>query len=191
MWALVLGRGGFEPPKALGQLIYSQSRLTASVSARPRDFTDNRAMGKLRWILCQGLIAPSTERFIAGASNPRFEFSRTDPAGPRGSPLRRPLSDRDRRALAYPERRSRARGWRSTARCADCRREWPLDARWSTSAGAWRLHRRRPRVVAVDQYAPNPAAGACAARDEIRRRGLGAFSLAGGAAAGAKLRAAP
>lgn len=65
MWALVLGRGGFEPPKALGQLIYSQSRLTASVSARPGDFTDNRPMGKGRWILWQGLIAPSTERFAA------------------------------------------------------------------------------------------------------------------------------
>ena len=75
MWALVLGRGGFEPPKALGQLIYSQSRLTASVSARPRDFTDNRAMGKLRWILWQGLISPSMERFIVGASNNGFEFS--------------------------------------------------------------------------------------------------------------------
>src|SRR5260370_34992378 len=75
MWALVLGRGGFEPPKALGQLIYSQSRLTASVSARPRDFTDNRAMGKLRWILWQGLISPSMERFTVGASNDGFELS--------------------------------------------------------------------------------------------------------------------
>ena len=75
MWALVLGRGGFEPPKALGQLIYSQSRLTASVSARPRDFTDNRAMGTRRWILWQGLITPSMERFIAGASNGGYEFS--------------------------------------------------------------------------------------------------------------------
>src|SRR6266481_5316098 len=65
MWALVLGRGGFEPPKALGQLIYSQSRLTASVSARPGDFTDNRPMGKRRWILWQGLIAPSMDRFVA------------------------------------------------------------------------------------------------------------------------------
>lgn len=64
MWALVLGRGGFEPPKALGQLIYSQSRLTASVSARPGDFTDNRPMGKRRWILWQGLIGPSMERFV-------------------------------------------------------------------------------------------------------------------------------
>ena len=75
MWALVLGRGGFEPPKALGQLIYSQSRLTASVSARPRDFTDNRAIGKLRWILWQGLITPSMERFIVGASAGGFKFS--------------------------------------------------------------------------------------------------------------------
>src|SRR6266851_3648055 len=75
MWALVLGRGGFEPPKALGQLIYSQSRLTASVSARPRDFTDNRAMGKLRWILWQGLISSSMERFTVGASNAGFELS--------------------------------------------------------------------------------------------------------------------
>jgi uncharacterized protein len=65
MWALVLGRGGFEPPKALGQLIYSQSRLTASVSARPGDFTDNRPMGKRRWILWQGVIAPSMERLVA------------------------------------------------------------------------------------------------------------------------------
>jgi uncharacterized protein len=75
MWALVLGRGGFEPPKALGQLIYSQSRLTASVSARPGDFTDNRPMGKRRWILWQGLIAPSMERFIVSATSGGFEFS--------------------------------------------------------------------------------------------------------------------
>ncbi len=75
MWALVLGRGGFEPPKALGQLIYSQSRLTASVSARPSDFTDNRPMGKRRWILWQGLIAPSMERFIATATDRGFELS--------------------------------------------------------------------------------------------------------------------
>jgi hypothetical protein len=75
MWALVLGRGGFEPPKALGQLIYSQSRLTASVSARPRDFTDNRPMGTRRWILWQGLIIPSMERFIVGASDGGFELS--------------------------------------------------------------------------------------------------------------------
>ncbi len=75
MWALVLGRGGFEPPKALGQLIYSQSRLTASVSARPRDFTDNRAMGTRRCILWQGLITPSMERFIVGTSGDGFELS--------------------------------------------------------------------------------------------------------------------
>src|SRR4029077_20845598 len=75
MWALVLGRGGFEPPKALGQLIYSQSRLTASVSARPRDFTDYRPMGTWPWILCQGLIAPSMERFVAGASAEGFASS--------------------------------------------------------------------------------------------------------------------
>jgi hypothetical protein len=75
MWALVLGRGGFEPPKALGQLIYSQSRLTASVSARPRDFTDNRPMGTRRWILWQGLVTPSMERFIVGASGGGFELS--------------------------------------------------------------------------------------------------------------------
>jgi hypothetical protein len=75
MWALVLGRGGFEPPKALGQLIYSQSRLTASVSARPGDFTDNRPMGKRRWILWQGLIAPSMERFVAARSENGFQLS--------------------------------------------------------------------------------------------------------------------
>src|ERR1700716_1404776 len=75
MWALVLGRGGFEPPKALGQLIYSQSRLTASVSARPGDFTDNRPMGKRRWILWQGLIAPSMERFIATRTDSGFQLS--------------------------------------------------------------------------------------------------------------------
>src|SRR5882762_7959248 len=75
MWALVLGRGGFEPPKALGQLIYSQSRLTASVSARPGDFTDNRPMGKRRWILWQGLIAPSMERFIAARTETGFQLS--------------------------------------------------------------------------------------------------------------------
>src|ERR1700716_1028949 len=75
MWALVLGRGGFEPPKALGQLIYSQSRLTASVSARPSDFTDNRPMGKRRWILWQGLIAPSMERFVAARTESGFQLS--------------------------------------------------------------------------------------------------------------------
>src|SRR6266702_1795679 len=75
MWALVLGRGGFEPPKALGQLIYSQSRLTASVSARPANFTDNGLMFKRRWIVWQGLIAPSMERFIASASEDGFELS--------------------------------------------------------------------------------------------------------------------
>src|SRR2546430_12642748 len=75
MWALVLGRGGFEPPKALGQLIYSQSRLTASVSARPGDFTDNRSMGKRRWILWHGLIAPSMERFVAARSESGFLLS--------------------------------------------------------------------------------------------------------------------
>src|ERR1700737_1479587 len=75
MWALVLGRGGFEPPKALGQLIYSQSRLTASVSARPGDFTDNRPMGKRRWILWQGMIAPSMERFVAARTESGFQLS--------------------------------------------------------------------------------------------------------------------
>src|SRR5437870_5629462 len=74
MWALVLGRGGFEPPKALGQLIYSQSRLTASVSARPGDFTDNARMPKRRWIFWQGLIAPSMEFFQAAASDKGFEL---------------------------------------------------------------------------------------------------------------------
>lgn len=75
MWALVLGRGGFEPPKALGQLIYSQSRLTASVSARPGDFTDNRPMGPRRWILWQGLVAPSMERFVAARTENGFQLS--------------------------------------------------------------------------------------------------------------------
>jgi uncharacterized protein len=75
MWALVLGRGGFEPPKALGQLIYSQSRLTASVSARPGDFTDNRPVGKRRWILWQGLIAPSMERFVAARTESGCQLS--------------------------------------------------------------------------------------------------------------------
>src|ERR1700731_523679 len=75
MWALVLGRGGFEPPKALGQLIYSQSRLTASVSARRGDFTDNRPMGKRRWILWQGLIAPSMERFVAARTENGCQLS--------------------------------------------------------------------------------------------------------------------
>src|SRR5207247_7400874 len=70
-----VGRGGFEPPKALGQLIYSQFRLTTSVSARPADFTDNGLMSKRRWILWQGLSAPSIERFIASASDDGFELS--------------------------------------------------------------------------------------------------------------------
>ena len=69
-----MGRGGFEPPKALGQLIYSQSRLTASVSARPADFTDNGLMSKRRLILWQGLVAPSMERFIASAADDGFEL---------------------------------------------------------------------------------------------------------------------
>jgi uncharacterized protein len=75
MWALVLGRGGFEPPKALGQLIYSQSRLTTSVSARPGDFTDNDSMANRRWVLWQGLISASMERFILSASAEGFEFN--------------------------------------------------------------------------------------------------------------------
>src|SRR2546425_1886065 len=75
MWALVLGRGGFEPPKALGQLIYSQSRLTASVSARPGNFTKNCEMGKRRWVLWQGMIAPSLERFILSSSLDGFELN--------------------------------------------------------------------------------------------------------------------
>src|SRR2546423_6899615 len=74
MWALVLGRGGFEPPKALGQLIYSQSRLTASVSARPGDFTDNAEMSKRRRILWQGLATPSMEFFKGAASDEGFEL---------------------------------------------------------------------------------------------------------------------
>src|ERR1700737_2483507 len=75
MWALVLGRGGFEPPKALGELIYSQSRLTASVSARPGDFTENGEMGNRRWVPWQGLIAASMERSILDVSADGFEFS--------------------------------------------------------------------------------------------------------------------
>ena len=69
-----MGRGGFEPPKALGQLIYSQSRLTTSVSARPGDFTDNCQVGKRRWLLWQGLIVPSLERFILSATANGFEL---------------------------------------------------------------------------------------------------------------------
>src|SRR2546426_7631018 len=69
-----MGRGGFEPPKALGQLIYSQSRLTTSVSARPADFTDNGLMSKRRWILWQGLVTPSMGRFIASATRDGFEL---------------------------------------------------------------------------------------------------------------------
>ena len=57
-----MGRGGFEPPKALGQLIYSQSRLTTSVSARPGDSTDNRLVEKARWVVWEGLADPSFER---------------------------------------------------------------------------------------------------------------------------------
>jgi uncharacterized protein len=74
MWARNMGRGGFEPPKALGQLIYSQSRLTASVSARPRDFTDNRPVPNRRLILWQGLTAPSLERFMLTPSGSGFEL---------------------------------------------------------------------------------------------------------------------
>ena len=69
-----MGRGGFEPPKALGQLIYSQSRLTTSVSARPRNFTENNPMGKRRWIMWQGLNAPSLERCIVTPRNHGIEF---------------------------------------------------------------------------------------------------------------------
>jgi len=49
--------------------------LTASVSARPGDFTDNRPMGKRRWILWQGLIAPSMERFVAARTENGFQLS--------------------------------------------------------------------------------------------------------------------
>lgn len=70
-----MGRGGFEPPKALGQLIYSQSRLTTSVSARPGDFTDNRGVPKRRWILWEGLIAPSMERMVMTESDDGFELA--------------------------------------------------------------------------------------------------------------------
>jgi len=49
--------------------------LTASVSARPRDFTDNRPMGTRRWILWQGLTTPSMERCIVAASGGGFELS--------------------------------------------------------------------------------------------------------------------
>src|SRR2546425_12845575 len=128
MWALVLGRGGFEPPKALGQLIYSQSRLTASVSARPRDFTDNRAMGTPRWILWQGLITHSMERFVVGASSGGFAFS-ADLAGPRRYSVRRPLSSRGRCWLAHPHRGDRARKWGRAAPQSDGGRRWRLIAR--------------------------------------------------------------
>ena len=70
-----MGRGGFEPPKALGQLIYSQSRLTTSVSARPRNFTENSPMGKRRWIMWQGLVTPSLERCILAPLNNGFEIN--------------------------------------------------------------------------------------------------------------------
>src|SRR5947209_6669804 len=115
MWALVLGRGGFEPPKALGQLIYSQSRLTASVSARPRDFTDNRPMRKLRWILWQGLITPSMERFIVGASNLRFEFSGLILQAHEEALYVARYRIEIERELAHSESRGRARGRGSTA----------------------------------------------------------------------------
>src|ERR1700674_660814 len=86
MWALVLGRGGFEPPKALGQLIYSQSRLTASVSARPRDFTDNRAMGKLRWDSLAGPDRSQHGGLVCRRVESWVRVLRTDPPGPRGAP---------------------------------------------------------------------------------------------------------
>ena len=70
-----MGRGGFEPPKALGQLIYSQSRLTTSVSARPADSTDNRPMGRHRSIMWQGLLAPSLERLVLSQMSDGLEFS--------------------------------------------------------------------------------------------------------------------
>src|SRR5438132_14427825 len=109
MWALVLGRGGFEPPKALGQLIYSQSRLTASVSARPRDFTDNRPVGTRRWILWQALTSPGMERFVASASTGGFEFSGLILQAHQETPLCGPLPDRRRCWMADPHRRGRAR----------------------------------------------------------------------------------
>lgn len=70
-----MGRGGFEPPKALGQLIYSQSRLTTSVSARPRNFTENGEMPRRRLIMWQGLVAPSLERLIVTPRDNGFELS--------------------------------------------------------------------------------------------------------------------
>jgi hypothetical protein len=102
MWALVLGRGGFEPPKALGQLIYSQSRLTASVSARPGDFTDNRRMSKRGWILWQGLINPSMELVKTARSDQGFELE--------WSPSTNTLPIR-RLALAPGETRAVAAAW--------------------------------------------------------------------------------
>src|SRR6267143_6597760 len=97
MWALVLGRGGFEPPKALGQLIYIQSRLTASVSARPRDFTDNRRDGDTALDLVAG-----THYAQHGALHRRrvewgVRVLGTDPPSSPGSPLYRPLPGRGRR----------------------------------------------------------------------------------------------
>jgi uncharacterized protein len=70
-----MGRGGFEPPKALGQLIYSQSRLTTSVSARPGDFTDNRWVPKRCWVLWEGLVAASMERMLMTESGTGFELA--------------------------------------------------------------------------------------------------------------------
>lgn len=128
MWALVLGRGGFEPPKALGQLIYSQSRLTASVSARPRDFTDNRPMVKLRWILWQALTTPGMERFIVSRSNNGFEFSGLILQAHLDAPYAVRYRNRGRCRLAYPQGRGRA------------------------------------RVVTIDEYASDPAAGPGARR---------------------------
>src|SRR5437868_15169126 len=109
MWARVLGRGGFEPPKALGQLIYSQSRLTASVSARPGDFTDNRPMGKRRWILWQGLVAPSMERFIAARTESGFKLSGLLPKLIRMHPMWSATRSAWTRAGGHGRCRSRAR----------------------------------------------------------------------------------
>jgi hypothetical protein len=70
-----MGRGGFEPPKALGQLIYSQSRLTTSVSARPGDSTDNRQVPDRRSLLWQGLSQLSLERCIYSSGEHGSELS--------------------------------------------------------------------------------------------------------------------
>jgi len=66
-------------------------------------------MGKRRWILWQGLLTPSMERFIASASDVGIRAQRADPPGARGRAVCSSLQDPGRPELVHP--RGRGRDW--------------------------------------------------------------------------------